>query len=1272
MNTINNLRIKRIRGILLLLCLLATASLAAQCKLACSPALSVSLNSTCEYTLTYRDVLLNADDLDQCAPDSTYQIAVQIGADGPPISTSPVIGQEYVGQTLFVRITHLDSGNSCSTTMQVEDNQAPTVVCPADTTVTCGASIASADLGEPVVVDCSDFVVTMHDELTYHDCSSPFLRTVNRTWKITDGAGNQRECLQRIRIARPDIGEVVFPPDYNDRDSAALPCETVYPDPDITGYPSISSTGNAFEQGCQYNVTYRDQVTNNCGRASYTIHRQWTVVNICTYAIEKHTQVIAVRDKTPPIIDAPDTLFALAGDNGDCTADLRVEVPMINDNCGGSMTVRIESPAATRISGNLLEGLPVGVHQVRYLVEDACGNVGEKSVTLIVEDKVEPTMFCQEGITLDMEPGQTRRIYAEDVARGTIDNCCLEKLEIKRSDALEDDFGAFATIDCADQQAVSMVVRATDCHGNENFCTVEIRLRAAGNAELGLPEDLTIQVVDLPDDRTLQVTDPLDDLNLTGKLIVRDFCGDLVNNITYQDLDNRNSCGIGKVERRWYLEGPLNPVLLHQQRLYVVDDTEFEVSFPKDYQTADCVQPNDLLPALLDAQYGFPTVSESAGATWEIAYRDSIVAIDGAICQTIYRIWRVTNYCAVGLSGQPQVFEHIQKLEIIDQTSPLITCPDDVEISLPAGSSTVSFTVPALVQLEECNTPVDIRVSSPLGQGPTFQDIGLGTYPVTYTVTDPCGNPSSCSFQLRVVDRVGPVVSCRQDYSVTIDFQGTLTIPAERLDAGSVDNTTASQNLQYRIGPPPLPGTTQPPASDEMVFSCGDVGDQRVALWVGDELGNWNFCVTTITIDDRNGNCSLGFTIAGDIVTEQGRPVEEVAVSLSGKMQEKAMTDVSGYYQFRGVPIRQMHRVQPERQDVAQNGISTLDLIGITRHILHIDLLDSPYQMIAADANGSGTITTMDVLLLREVLLGERASFGQVPNWHFIPRNFRFSNPANPFLDALPGYIEFMEFERVEKTADFIAVKTGDINNSARTAAGGAASRSRGATLPVVFYDMAVPRGQLATVPVYLKEAYELAGLQLGLRVDPEWAALLGCRRGAWQSPALDYALQGDTLLLVTWLEAEPRKLPADEPLFYVEVMPHRAAHLSELLTIDDTALAGEAYPDPASGEVLPVDLQSMAELNTEWSRLSVSDLKVFPNPFTNEVNWFLLMEQPAQIQLSIWDISGRLIVSHTVDGQSGENLITIPASRFPAKGNYIYRLVAGSFIETGEIILSK
>jgi hypothetical protein len=57
------------------------------------------------------------------------------------------------------------------------------------------------------------------------------------------------------------------------------------------------------------------------------------------------------------------------------------------------------------------------------------------------------------------------------------------------------------------------------------------------------------------------------------------------------------------------------------------------------------------------------------------------------------------------------------------------------------------------------------------------------------------------------------------------------------------------------------------------------------------------------------------------------------------------------------------------------NGVSTLDLVMIQRHILGLQTLDNNYLMIAADVNNDGKVTASDLTELRKLILGVTNNF---------------------------------------------------------------------------------------------------------------------------------------------------------------------------------------------------------------------------------------------------------------------------------------------------------
>lgn len=85
-----------------------------------------------------------------------------------------------------------------------------------------------------------------------------------------------------------------------------------------------------------------------------------------------------------------------------------------------------------------------------------------------------------------------------------------------------------------------------------------------------------------------------------------------------------------------------------------------------------------------------------------------------------------------------------------------------------------------------------------------------------------------------------------------------------------------------------------------------------------------------------------------------------------------------------------------------------------------------------------------------------------------------------------------------------------------------------------------------------------------------------------------------------------------------------------------------------------------------------VSSHKVFPNPMTSSATISYTLAQNSNVKLDVYDISGRL-VQNVVNGNQakGEQKATFERGNL-TPGVYIYKLQAGSQVETGKIMITE
>jgi len=119
----------------------------------------------------------------------------------------------------------------------------------------------------------------------------------------------------------------------------------------------------------------------------------------------------------------------------------------------------------------------------------------------------------------------------------------------------------------------------------------------------------------------------------------------------------------------------------------------------------------------------------------------------------------------------------------------------------------------------------------------------------------------------------------------------------------------------------------------------------------------------------------------------------------------------------------------PSKDGAFVNGVSTFDLVITMKHILGNQLLDSPYKIIAADVNRDGKISVMDLIFLRQLILGQVITFPNSDPWIFVNADYEFSDPTNPFPE-LENAMNMILQNIPEDPASFIGIKVGDLNNS--------------------------------------------------------------------------------------------------------------------------------------------------------------------------------------------------------------------------------------------------
>ncbi len=264
----------------------------------------------------------------------------------------------------------------CTQIITVNDQTPPTIICPANVTVSCASAVPAVDIStvSGVSDNCGGPVSVTHvsDVISGQTCTNRF--TITRTYRATDVCGNFAQCTQIITVNDQTRPTLTCPA------PVTVSCASAVPAPDIN-----SVTGVSDNCGGPVTVTHvSDVISNQTCANRYTITRTYRATDACGNFAEC-TQIITVNDQTPPVITCPANI-TLPAQLGGCSVDVVYSVTA-TDNCTGPVTI-----TATRASGS---SFPVGTTTVIVTATDACGNQSTCSFTVTVTDPQLPVITTQ-------------------------------------------------------------------------------------------------------------------------------------------------------------------------------------------------------------------------------------------------------------------------------------------------------------------------------------------------------------------------------------------------------------------------------------------------------------------------------------------------------------------------------------------------------------------------------------------------------------------------------------------------------------------------------------------------------------------------------------------------------------------------------------------------------------------------------------------------------------------------------------------------------------
>ena len=877
---------------------------------------------------------------------------------------------------------------------------------------------------------------------------------------------------------------------------------------------------------------------------------------------------------------------------------------------------------------------------------------------------------------------------------------------------------------CCDVGAdpIMIEVRVTDESGNHNTCMVEIEVQDKIGPEIECPEDITVScdfdfdITMLDIFGTVETDEELRDeicifdptnpdadgfgfvcIGLDG--IAYDNCGVVV---TENSFPNLNNCGIGTILRTFLATDPGGLTASCQQWVTVenfdpfyinpnnVNDPNDDVIWPPNRDVTGCgadVEPEET---------GFPIFTEDECDLIGYTYEDVVFPFVQGACFKILRTWQVIDWCQFEASSQSPngylgLWEYQQVIKVLDDDAPEFTTaqPDISE----CNEFNCDDLFIELMQMgtDDCTPNEDMKWSygididndgtinySDNGTGVVIdasRNFPIGSHRVVYSFEDNCGNQTTREQLVTVLACKAPTPICFFGLSadlMPVDTDndgetdwGMLTIWASDFDKGSFHACGYGVTVSF-----------SPDSTDKSrVFTCDEIGIVPVELWVTDHIiGEQAYCETFIDIQDNMEACdgdgiSTG-VISGLIQTEMSDKVNQVQVDLDGSGMFGVNTDQSGQFTFPSMPFGGTYDVVPFKNTDWTNGVSTLDLIGIQKHLLGMEHLGSPYTMIAADANNSGAISAVDLVLLRKLILGVITELPENTSWRFVDAAYQFVNPSDPLGEDYPESYEISGFLNSMSDVNFVGIKVGDVNNTVQAGAITGETETSG-SLSMRVMDRDVKVGEAVQLTFTADEAGALLGYQFTLNFDQSALAF-----ESFESATLDLSDENfgmhslaNGVITTSWSQAQPLEVESNEELFVLNLRAMENGSLRDMIGIGSELTKAEAYD--AAGTIKDVKLD-FETIEVQVPNVEFALMQNQPNPFSQNTTIAFTLPTAEQATLNVFDVTGRAVYTTEVDAVAGYNEVTIEGANLNADGVLYYTVQTGEFSATRKMIRLK
>ena len=567
----------------------------------------------------------------------------------------------------------------------------------------------------------------------------------------------------------------------------------------------------------------------------------------------------------------------------------------------------------------------------------------------------------------------------------------------------------------------------------------------------------------------------------------------------------------------------------------------------------------------------------------------------------------VTVFGRVTATGE--ILSCVSNFIVEDKLIPVAVATADYTVDISDGPITITANEIDAGSYDNCGVTISIdpEVIDCTSDNPQF---------VTLTVTDPSGNSTQAFTSVSITGEVPSSGS-----AMVCDLPGNINIingPYELTLLSILENGPSVCAIDYNISYENK--VSGGPAPSDFIFDDQYIGETYVVTIV-----EWT----------TNGSCWSEFTIVssgepnGFCVNDfDGNAVKDV------ELDAGFSTDESGCVTFNAADGSEIGAF---KMDDPNNGVDAVDALLIRAHVLGQITLNND-QQFASDMNANGDVSTLDLVLLEKMALGE---YTPEQVWYFYDSNTEISEGDLP-----SDLVQTVSIQAGITDYSFTGMKMGDIDLSYNFVP---TNDDEKASFSIT--DIVLNKGETYTVPMYMSESSTLLAADVTIPAETADFEITGVTSNLTDfifEPSLSIV---DGVLNIKWVANDDvilnnsEVINADTPVFNLILTAKEDGILSSTFELlEDKTNKWKRNSLDNTTEYLELNIDGKITLpvfNTDFK-----SFKIYPNP-AQDIIVMESEENLINLTFAIYSLTGNMIQNGRITTSQNIDISQLPIGMY-------------------------